>query len=114
MGPDGRERDDGRGERGADLRIDVREIASELRKTRRPADVGDAFAQGRPTLQEIRERFRVVEEDRLDARVVDDEVEVRPVAGGLRDVLGVAALWPVIQGGRQRREALVDTDIAGG
>src|SRR5438034_1084267 len=86
MSPDGGERDDSRGERRADLRVDVREIVGELREPRRPADVGDAVPESRLPAQEVLERFGVIEQDWCDARVVDDEVEGRPVVGGLRDI----------------------------
>src|SRR5207245_1269655 len=49
-----------------------------------------------------------VEERRPDARMIDDEVELRPIGCRLGNVCGVASLGNV---GRARSEPLVDADI---
>src|SRR5712691_13309017 len=100
-----RERYDARGERGADLGVHVLQRRRGLRELGEPAQVGNAVAQllGADRLQ----RFGI-EEARAEARVVDDEVELRPVARHFRQV-GRAALLGRVRGGR--REALVDADV---
>src|SRR5712692_4559693 len=100
-----RERYDARGERGADLGVDVLERRRELRELGEPAQVGHAVAQlaGADRLQRLG-----VEEARAEAGVVDDEVELRPVARDLRQVARAALLGRVR---RHRRQALVDADV---
>src|SRR5207302_916006 len=72
-----RERYDARGERGTDLGVHVLQGRRGLRELGEPAQVGNALAQllGADRLQ----RFGI-EEARAEAGVVDDEVELRPVA----------------------------------
>ena len=58
-------------------------------------------------------RIGVVEQHRSDARVIDDEVEGRPVARHLRQVLGIAILRVVVcLIVRRWRESFVDADVA--
>src|SRR5467141_1831323 len=100
-----RERYDARGERGADLGVHVLQRRRGLRELGEPAQVGNAVAQlpGTDGLQ----RFGI-EEARAEAGVVDDEVELRPVARRLRQVGRAALLGRVRRGGR---EALVNADV---
>src|SRR5216684_491612 len=100
-----RERYDARGERGADLGVHVLQRRRGLRELGEPAQVGNVVAQllGADRLQ----RFGI-EEARAEAGVVDDEVELRPVARHLRQVGRAALLGRVRRG---RREALVNADV---
>src|SRR6266480_929921 len=100
-----RERHHARGEGGADLGVHVLQGHRGLRELGQPAQVRHAVAQlpGADRLQ----RFGI-EEARAEAGVVDDEVELRPVARHLRQVARAALLRRVRRG---RREALVDADI---
>ena len=107
------ERDDGRRERRPDLGVDVVEVARDLSEARGPFDVGDTLAQTRVRTEQVAERDGVVEQDRPDARVVDDEVEGRPVACRLRQVLRVPVLGVIVCGiVRRRREAFMHADVA--
>src|SRR5256712_9649655 len=72
-----------RGKGGSDLAVDVGERRRQLRERRRPGNVRYAVAQ---TSRAYRLQRLAVEEPRLDAGVVDDEVQVPPVFRRLRDV----------------------------
>src|SRR3989442_1477044 len=100
-----RERHHARGEGGADLGVHVLQGRRVLRELGQPAQVRHAVAQlpGADRLQ----RFGI-EEARAEAGVVDDEVELRPVARHLRQVARAALLRRVRRG---RRKALVDADV---
>ncbi len=87
MGGDRGEGHDARCPGRPDLRVAVREVAHQLRVFRRPGDVrhATAGAPGFDRLQRV-----AVEKARLDARMIGDEVQARPVARRLRQVTGVA------------------------
>ena len=86
---DRRERHHRRRPRRADLGIAVRQILHELGVLRRPTDVRHAAAQ----LARLDLLQRVGQEEvRLDAGVVGDEVELRPVARRFGQVVRMAAL----------------------
>src|SRR3989442_904138 len=100
-----RERHHARGEGGADLGVHVLQGRRGLRELGQPAQVRHAVAQ-LPGADRLR-RFGI-EKARAEAGVVDDEVELRPVARHLRQVARAALLRGVRSG---RREALVDADV---
>src|SRR5882672_1252961 len=104
-----REGDDDAAEGRADLGVDVAQLAAGLRELGEPGDVRLAVAQ--LLVADVVEPGLRPEERRhaAEAGVVDDEVELRPVARRLRDVGRLAEFRRVDRG---RREALVDADVA--
>src|SRR5438876_2415544 len=102
-----REGDHGRGERRADLGVDVLERRGEQRHLGGPGNVGHALAQhpGVHLVQRIQDPER-----RLDARVIDDEVELRPVGRSPGDVDRVAE--PRVAAQRVGPQALVDRQVS--
>src|SRR5438309_3784201 len=101
-----REGDHGRGERRADLGVDVLERRGEQRHLGGPGNVGHALAQhpGVHLVQRIQDP-----DSRLDARVVEDEVELRPVGRSPGDVDRVAE--PRVAAQRVGPQALVDRQV---
>ena len=99
-----RECDHGRGPGSADLRVAVGKVFYELGVLGCPTDIRHTCAKfvGLNVRQRVRQ-----EEVRLDARVVGDEVEIRPIARRFWQVARVAA-QRVRRSGRQ---PFVDTDV---
>ena len=84
------------GEGGPDLGVGVLEVAGELRVRRRPVDVRHSIEERpRPRFARLDLRQRLVVEERvLDAGVVGEEVQVRPVLERLGQVGRIAVLRP--------------------
>src|SRR5207237_7320534 len=101
----GGESHDARGEGSSDLRVDVLQSLRYLRELGEPAQIGDAVAQ---LLFFYGLQRLGIEEARPEAGVIDDEVELRPVARRLRQVGRCALLRRAGRGGCQ---ALVDADV---